>query len=153
MFGCAYSDCHVWFGTTTIPEHQEADSVTGEITPCSSILLISCFTFGRRGCAAFLGVYRQKGVALSLSLIEYSFWRFASPRKCLWNSCLKLGVLMLTMAYECYQSSFVQAERLKRPLCWCASTNIVCYIRAIPRALPPPPPPSLHPLKVSKHGA
>ena len=65
------------FGTTMIPEHQEAGPVTGEITPCSSILSVSCFTFGRRGCATFLGVYRQKGVTLSLSLIEYSFWSFS----------------------------------------------------------------------------
>ena len=87
--------------------------------------------FWRRGCASFLCVYRQKVVALSLSLIDYSFWRFSSPWKSLGNSCLKLGVLMLSAINACHQSQSCAGRMAEK------ATVLVCQYKYHLRLLYP----------------
>ena len=75
--------------TGTIPAHHSVGAVTGEMTPCSSIVSIWLFTFGNRGWGSFRGLYRQNGLASARSVMWHSVFSRPRPVKSDGNSALK----------------------------------------------------------------
>lgn len=59
------------FGTMTIPAHQSVGYATRVLTPSSSILWSSPFTFTIRGIGILLGVLREYGTTFGFSFMWY----------------------------------------------------------------------------------